>query len=92
MNRYAIVDKITGFVDNVVLWDGIVDWEPPEGYQAIHTENETVGPKWTYLNGTFTAPVIEIPKPPEIITPPVPTKEELMAQIAELTAKINSLV
>jgi hypothetical protein len=88
MKKYAIIDKTTGFVDNVILWDGIVDWEPPEGYQAMHIENEAIGPNWTYLNGTFTEPVIERVPEPEII---LPTKEEILAQIAELTAKINAL-
>jgi hypothetical protein len=47
----------------------------------------TVGaPGWTYANGVFTPP-----PEPEVITPPAPTKEQLMAELAVLTAKINAL-
>jgi len=28
--RYVLVRE--GFIENVVLWDGEADWEPPEGY------------------------------------------------------------
>jgi hypothetical protein len=39
-----------------------------------------------YNNGVFTTP-----PQPEIVIPPAPTKEELMAELAALTAKINAL-
>jgi hypothetical protein len=38
---------------------------------------------WTYVDGVFTEPVV--------VTPPAPTKEELLAQVQALTAKINAL-
>ena len=38
---------------------------------------------WTYADGVFTEPVV--------VTPPAPTKEQLMAELAALTAKINAL-
>jgi hypothetical protein len=41
---------------------------------------------WTYANGVFTPP----PKP-EVVAQLAPTKEELMAELATLTAKINAL-
>lgn len=41
---------------------------------------------WTYDNGQFVAPVI-----PEYVAPPAPTKEQLMAELAALTAKIQAL-
>lgn len=42
---------------------------------------------WTYANGVF----IEPPEPPEPEAPPAPTKEQLMAELAALTAKIQAL-
>jgi hypothetical protein len=41
---------------------------------------------WTYANGAFTAP----PKP-EVIEPVAPTKEELITQLAALSAQIQAL-
>jgi hypothetical protein len=38
---------------------------------------------WTYADGVYTAPVV--------IEPPAPTKEQLMAELAALTAKIQAL-
>lgn len=44
------------------------------------------GPGWTYAGGVFTEPVAVEPEPT-----PTPTKEELMAQIAALSAQIQAL-
>lgn len=41
---------------------------------------------WTYANGVFTAP-----PEPEIVVPPESTKEQLMVELAALTAKIQAL-
>ena len=41
---------------------------------------------WTYVNGVFTAP-----PEPKIVAPVAPTKEQLMAQIAALSAQIQAL-
>jgi len=41
---------------------------------------------WTYANGVFTAP-----PEPEVIAPVAPTKEQLMAELAALTTKIQAL-
>lgn len=53
MQRYALVDA-SGMVDNVVVWDGGADWEPPLGYMAV--QSNTAGIGWTYANGAFSAP------------------------------------
>jgi hypothetical protein len=47
---------------------------------------EGVDQYWTYVDGQFIAPVA-----PEVIAPPEPTKAELMAELAALTAKIQAL-
>lgn len=41
---------------------------------------------WTYANGVFTEP-----PEPEVVAPVAPTKEQLMAELAALTLKIQSL-
>lgn len=49
---------------------------------------EGTGIGWDYLNGQF---VDNRPKPEAPPTPPAPTKEQLMAELAALTAKIQAL-
>jgi hypothetical protein len=39
--RYALVNTTTHKVENVVEWDGDLNvWQPPEGYEAIYTEDK----------------------------------------------------
>ena len=76
-NRFAIIES--GTVVNVVVADA-----------QIAAENGWIdcpvgGPGWTYADGVFTAPVVVEP------TVTAPTKEELLAQVQALTAKINAL-
>jgi hypothetical protein len=49
---------------------------------------EGTGIGWDYINGQF---VDNRPKPPEPEPAPAPTKEQLMAELAALTAKIQAL-
>ena len=77
-NRFAIIES--GTVVNVVVADA-----------QIAAENGWIdcpvgGPGWTYANGVFTEPVVVEPTPA-----PAPTKEELMAQLAALSAQIQAL-
>jgi len=39
MLRHAIVNKNNEVV-NVILWDGINDWSPPQDHIAIHDKTE----------------------------------------------------
>jgi len=64
MNRFALVHSATGFVTNVILWDGNLEtWAPDDGYEAILSEYAQIG--WSYVNGLFAAP----PYVPPILTP-----------------------
>lgn len=47
---------------------------------------DTTTTKWTYDGVTFVEPVI-----PEPVVTPEPTKNDLLAELAALTAKIESL-
>jgi len=76
--RYAIIKN--GIVTNVVLADA--EFAAENGW----IECPDAGPTWTYADGIFTAPV-EV----EPIDPPQPTKEQLLAQLQELTLKIQAL-
>lgn len=76
-NRYAIIEN--GIVSNVVIADAEI--ASANGW----VECPDAGPFWTYANGVFTEPVVI---EPTVITP---TKEQLMAELATLTAKIQAL-
>ncbi len=67
-------------VDNVVLADA--QTANDNGW----VECLNAGPGWTYADGVFTAPVVITPE-----SAPTPTKEQLMAELAALTAKIQAL-
>ncbi|QNB11553.1 hypothetical protein G5S35_08150 [Paraburkholderia tropica] len=54
--RYAIIDA-NGNVINAVLWDGSEDWQPPDGTQAVQSDQASVG--WTYAGGAFSPPASE---------------------------------
>jgi hypothetical protein len=39
--RYALVNKETNTVDNIILWDGNINiWQPPETHQAVFAEDK----------------------------------------------------
>lgn len=75
---YALISLATGVVEGRVMWDGIAEWAPPEGFFAVIAPPEVqVG--WSYADGEFVAP-----PPPEL---PPPTPEEILAsQSAKLVA------
>jgi hypothetical protein len=76
--RYAIIEN--GVVANVVLADAA--FASAQGW----VECPDAGPGWSYASGVFTAPV-----PVEPAVPTAPTKDQLMAELAALTAKIQAL-
>ena len=78
-NRFAIIES--GVVANVVVADA--ELASQNGWVAC----PDAGPGWTYADGVFTEP----PEPEPIAAPAKPTKEELLAELQALTAKINAL-
>lgn len=66
MARYAMIHAATGFVVNVIEWDGDESrpdsWHPPAGHIMVLDTQPTAGPGWTYANGKF--------NPPPSFTPP----------------------
>lgn len=51
--NYAVIDP-SGLVVNVILWDGVSEWQPPDGHQAVPLTKGGIG--WTYVNGQFISP------------------------------------
>jgi hypothetical protein len=80
-NRYAIIEN--GVAVNVVIADA--EYAAQQGWIAC----SDAGPNWKYDGTNFTEPD-PIPVP-EVVTPPAPTKEQLMAELSALTAKIQAL-
>lgn len=85
MSAYAIINKETNIVENVIDWDGQNEWNPPIDTFIVSIENVLVNAGDSYSNGEF------IKKPIEVIEIPQPTKEELLAKLQELTNQINAL-
>lgn len=77
-NRFAIIEN--GVAVNVVVADAEI--ASANGWIAC----PDAGPGWAYADGVFTEP----PEPAPI-TVTAPTKEELMAQLAALSAQIQAL-
>ena len=82
MPNYAIIEN--GKVVNAVVAEA--DYAAAQGW----VELTSGGIDWDYVNGQF---VDNRPKPaePEITPTPAPTKEQLMAQLAALSAQIQAL-
>lgn len=57
MARYAQVHDDSGFVVNVIEWDGnTATWQPPPGYTMVEDSEGKAGPGFTYDGTTFTPP------------------------------------
>lgn len=79
MKNYAIIEN--GKVINTVVAEA--DYAATKGW----VELTNGGIDWDYVDGQF---VDNRPKP-EVVTAPALTKEQLIAELAALTAKIEAL-
>lgn len=80
MPNYAVIEN--GKIVNVVVAEA--DYAASQNWIACPDE---VGIGWEYISGQFVDN-----RPAPIIEPaPAPTKEQLMAELAALTAKIQAL-
>ena len=54
----VIVDKETNTVENVIVWDGISEWSPPENKMSFDVTNLAVGIGYIYdpANNKFSMP------------------------------------
>ena len=81
--RFAIIEN--GVVVNLVLADDEYAAEQGWVFAPDYVDGKVLSTKWLYNGSTFIQPDVVITTKPE------PTKEELLAQLAELTAKIQTL-
>jgi len=79
MPNYAVIEN--GKVVNAVVAEA--DYAATQGW----VELTSGGIDWDYTNGQF----IDNRPVPAVVEVPAPTKEELMAELAALTAKIQAL-
>lgn len=91
--NYALVNIETGSVESVVIWDGESDWAPPEGFEAIQSDEAGIG--WTYVDGEFVAP--PAPQPPtrtpaEILAANTANRDVLLAQATLAIAPLQDAV
>lgn len=80
MPNFAIIEN--GKVVNAVVAEA--DYAAEQGWIALP---DGAGVDWDYVNGRF----VDNRPAPEAVTPPTPTKEELLAQLNALAAQIQSL-
>ena len=80
MPNFAIIEN--GKVVNAVVAEA--NYAATQGWVEL-TNNAGIG--WDYTNGQF----VDNRPVPEVVTPPAPTKEQLLAELQALTAKINAL-
>ena len=80
MNNFAIIEN--GLVINAVVAEA--DYAAQQGWVLLP---KGAGVDWSYVNGQF---VDNRPKP-EVVELPAPTKDQLLAELQALTAKIQSL-
>ena len=79
MPNYAIIEN--GKVVNTVVAE--TDYATAQGWILC----ESGGIDWDYVDGQF----IDNRLVPEVVVPPAPTKEQLMAQLNALSAQIQAL-
>lgn len=82
MPNFAIIEN--GKVVNTVVAD--YEYAAKQGWELI-PEGSLAGIGWDHLNDQF----IDNRPVPEVVAPPAPTKEELLAQLNALAAQIQSL-
>ena len=80
MPNFAIIEN--GKVVNVAVAEA--EYAATQGWTAMP---DSAGIGWDYVNGQF----VDNRPVPEVVTPPAPTKEELLAQLNVLATQIQAL-
>lgn len=68
MDRYAVINAETGEVMNVVAWDGIAKWSPPEGHYVLPHEECVRGDFWDEKKQDFMRPLKNATTPEDEIS------------------------
>ena len=46
--KYALVNKETNVVENIILWDGVAEWTPPSEVDVVQLSDADIA----YIGGT----------------------------------------
>lgn len=93
MKTYAIVNSVTGLVENIIVWDGVSEWDAPDGFLAVLADETGIG--WSYVDGVFVAPPLApmpTPTPSEILAANTATHDALLAQATLAIAPLQDAV
>jgi hypothetical protein len=85
-SRYAVIDQ-NNLVTNVIMWDGVTQWKPPEGYVVKETQEAAMGDIWMENLQDYVRP-LSIMKPPEDDT----SKAEREAAYNEAKARLAASI
>ncbi len=68
MDRYAVLNK-ENVVVNVIVWDGIANWKPPEGHRVVRNEDCSRGDIWDEQLNDYLRPLklLKLPEDEESI-------------------------
>lgn len=80
-NAYAVVKD--GIVINMVVWDGVTEWQPDEGMAVAADEYAGIG--WSYDGEKFTPPPVEEPAKEELVAA---TEADRQSRIDYATTRI----
>lgn len=53
VKTYAVINSETNIVENVILWDGESQWQPPANTYVQSLEGTEAGIGWKYDGGVF---------------------------------------
>lgn len=67
MPNYAVVDS-NDVVQNIIVWDEVSQWQPPEGHSLVKADDVACNIGWKHNNGVFSDPN----PPEEVIVKPNP--------------------
>lgn len=90
MNRYAVVRD--GLAENVILWDGVAEYQAPEGTELVQVSEE-IAPGWRLEGDAWIAPEMPENPAPELDPVVMQAKQSAAAQlmilgISEANARI----
>lgn len=54
MKRYALIEN--NIVVNVIVWDGVQNYDRPDGMMLVEGEQANIGDIYDVKNGLFTKP------------------------------------
>ena len=69
MRNYALINTITKEVENVIVWDEVSPYLPPEGMELVLLDHPNAGIGWMYQDNLFINPAMPVmPIEPTTIT------------------------